>query len=53
MQIPFLQNREKNTIKGAIGRGHVSVIYDGSTRLGEALVVVLRFSDEHGYPYDF
>ena len=40
--IPFLHAEEKRKIKAEIAGKNVSVIFDGTTRLGEALVIVLR-----------
>ena len=44
--IPFLCSQEQATIKTEIGEKHLSVIFDGTTRLGEALAIVVRFVDE-------
>lgn len=41
--IPFALKKEQNTIKEEVGTEFVSVIFDGTSRLGEALAVVLRF----------
>ena len=41
--IPFVRKEEEEMIKGEISGHNVSVIYDGTTRLGEALVIVVRF----------
>ena len=41
--IPVLYLEEKKKIKDEIEGRDVSVIFDGSTRLGEALAIVLRF----------
>ena len=43
--IPFIQSEEQQQIKTELEGEKVSVIFDGTTRLGEALVVVLRFID--------
>ena len=40
--IPFVRKEEEEMIKGEIGH-NVSVISDGTTRLGEALAIVVRF----------
>ena len=37
--------REKDVLKSVIGGKDVSVMFDGSTRLGEALVIVIRYLD--------
>ena len=45
--IPFIHSEEELKIRGEISGRPVSVIFDGTTRLGEALAIVLRFvSDE-------
>lgn len=42
--IPFLKKEgEKKKIKGEISGTNVAVIFDGTTRLGEALAIVIRF----------
>ena len=43
--IPFIHTEEQKKIKAELQGKKVSVIFDGRTRLGEALVVVLRFVD--------
>ncbi len=43
--IPFIQEQEVERVKKEVQDTHVSVIFDGSTHVGEALVVVLRFVD--------
>ena len=44
--IPFIQSEEQQQIKAELQGENVSVIFDGTTRLGEALVIVLRFVDD-------
>ena len=44
--IPFVQMQEEKEIKQEISEKHVSVIFDGTTRLGEALAIVIRFVDD-------
>lgn len=44
--IPVIYSEEKKRIKNEIVNRDVSVIFDGSTRLGEALGIVLRFVSE-------
>ena len=44
--IPFLCSQEQADIKNEIGEKPVSVIFDGTTRLGEALAIVVRFVDD-------
>ena len=46
--VPLVLSREKGFIKEWIKDKHVSVVFDGSSRLGEALAVMLRFLDERG-----
>lgn len=41
--IPFVRKEEEEMIKGEISGHNVSVIFDGTTRLGEALTIVVRF----------
>ena len=41
--IPFVRQEEEETIKGEISGTNISVIFDGTTRLGEALAIVVRF----------
>ena len=43
--IPFIQKRETGDISEEIKGMDVSVIFDGTTRLGEALAIVLRYID--------
>ena len=43
--IPFIQKRETGAISEEIKGMDVSVIFDGTTRLGEALAIVLRYID--------
>ena len=40
---PFVRKEEEEMIKGEISGHNVSVIFDGTTRLGEALAIVVRF----------
>jgi len=44
--IPFIQKREVDAISEDIKGKDVSVCFDGTTRLGEALAIVLRFIDD-------
>ena len=41
--IPFVRKEEEEMIKGEISGHNVSVIFDGTRRLGEALAIVVRF----------
>ena len=43
--IPFILSEEKCRLREKIVGKDVAVIFDGTSRLGEALVVVLRFMD--------
>ena len=44
--IPFVLQNEKQLIKSEISRQAVSVIFDGTTRLGEAMCVILHYVDD-------
>ena len=44
--IPFLHSQEQDNIKAEVSNRPVSVIFDGTTRLGEALAIVVRFVDD-------
>lgn len=41
--IPFVRKEEEDIIKGELAGHNISVIFDGTTRLGEALAIVVRF----------
>ena len=43
--IPFVQSEEQQRIRAELQGKKISVIFDGTTHLGEALVVVVRFVD--------
>ena len=43
--IPFVQSEEQQRIRSELQGKKISVIFDGTTWLGEALVVVVRFID--------
>ena len=43
--IPLLVSQEQDNIKGEISGRPISVVFDGTTRLGEAMAVVVRFID--------
>ena len=49
--IPFIQMEEQHKIKAELQGRKVSVIFDGTTCLGEALVMVLRYKATSG-PFD-
>jgi len=44
--IPFLLQEELTRVRGEIQGKHVAVVFDGTTRLGEVLVLIVRFLDE-------
>ena len=44
--IPFIHDQEQDQIKAEISGQDVSVIFDGTTRSGEALAIIVRFIDE-------
>ena len=44
--IPVVLDQEKESVKRSIQERHVSICYDGCSRLGEALVLVVRFVDD-------
>ena len=44
--IPFVQSKEQQQIRAELEGKRISVIFDGTTRLGEALVIVVRYTDE-------
>ena len=43
--IPFVQSEEQQRIRAELQGKRISVIFDGTTRLGEALIIVVRFVD--------
>ena len=43
--IPFVLNEERRQIKTEIVRLPVAVIFDGTSHLGDALAIILRFVD--------
>lgn len=44
--IPFILSEEVQCIAQEIEGKHVSIIFDGTSRLGEALAIVVRFMDD-------
>ena len=44
--IPFILTEEEACLKNEIAEKDVSVAFDGTTRLGEALAVVARMDDD-------
>ena len=45
--IPFIRNVEREKLQKEIEGKKLSVIFDGTTHVCEAMVIVLRFIDEH------
>ena len=43
--IPFIHQQEQKKVKSELEGRKVSVIFDGTTRLGEAMVIIIRFID--------
>ena len=43
--IPFVLSEEKRQLKAEIDGLPVALIFDGTSRLGEALAIILRFVD--------
>ena len=41
--IPFILSEEESHVRSEIAGKKVSVVYDGTTRLGKALAIILRF----------
>ena len=41
--IPFIQKREREDVAGEIARCNISIIFDGTCHLGEALCIVVRY----------
>lgn len=48
--LPAILRAERSNVQQAIAGRPVAVIFDGSTRLGEVLAVILRFSDDEWSP---
>ena len=44
--IPFIRSQEISLIKDEMAQKNVGIIFDGTTRLGEALAIVVRFIDD-------
>ena len=44
--VPFILKEEEARLKNEVNGKHISVIFDGTSRLGEALVVIVRFIGE-------
>ena len=45
--ILFMYDQELNTIRSAIKNKHISIIFDGTTHVAEAFVVVIRYIDDN------
>ena len=43
--VPFIHKEENALVRSEVSGRHVSVIFDGTTRLGEVLAIVVRFMD--------
>ena len=43
--IPLVLEEEKKRLKAVVNQGPIGIIFDGTTRLGEAIVIVVRFLD--------
>ena len=44
--VPFIHTQEQAVIKAEISGKPVSVVFDGNSRLGEAMAVVVRYVDD-------
>lgn len=44
--IPFILKEEQETLQTEIKDKYISVIYDGTTRLGEVLAIIVRYIDD-------
>ena len=44
--VPFVLNEERTRIRSELQGKYLSVVFDGTTRLGEVLAVVMRFINE-------
>ena len=47
--VPFVHSQEIATIKQELSGSPLSVVFDGTTRLGEALAIVIRFVNDDLY----
>ena len=45
-QVPFVLNQECTRIRSELQGKYLSVVFDGTTRLGEVLAVVVRFIND-------
>jgi len=41
--VPFILSQEKESLKSELSGKHLCIIFDGTTRLGEVFVMVVRF----------
>lgn len=44
--IPFIRLHEISLIKDEMAERNIGILFDGTTRLGEALAIVVRFVDD-------
>ena len=44
--IPFVHQREIENISNEIEGNNVSVIFDGTTRMGQAMAIIVRFASD-------
>ena len=44
--VPLVVSQEQADIKSEVSGRQVSVVYDGTTRLGEAMAIVVRYTDD-------
>ena len=51
--VPFILKEEEKRISSEIQGKPVAVIFDGTTRLGEAMAIVLRFVDDNFSPKQY
>ena len=45
--VPFVQKEEESSIRKELTGNYLSVIFDGTSRLGEALAIVVRYVDDN------
>ena len=43
--IPFILTQEKEKVKTAVLSKPISIIFDGTSRVGEVFVIIVRFVD--------
>ena len=51
--IPFVQQEEEKRVKEEIKGRKVSVVFDGASRLGEAMAIILRFVESSSFKNSF